>query len=168
MEEADVENEPEVDNGPRFEIVEGASQRGKSMLFDRHGYGFTVKKQGTRVTTRWCSVRNKIQRCPARVTQKSNAFKVGRLGHCHPATPGILTASKVALHAKKEGNNDIFKSAAKLVQDAMTTNIDSSAPCPSLSDPAFLVRRVNRNRQSLRPMEPVTLDFEVSQLNTAT
>jgi hypothetical protein len=67
------------------------------------------------------------------------------------------------VQAKKEGLKDVSKSAAKIVQDAMSKNIDLNTPCPALSDPALLSRRVNRCRKSQRPTEPATLDFTVDQ-----
>lgn len=149
------------DDKPRFEILQGATQRGKAMLIDQMGYSYNVKKKTSATTTWWCSVRGKEHRCPARVKERNGMFQEGGLSHSHPARPGILAAAKVVIQSKKEGVSDFFKSAAKVVEDAMTVHVDLQAPCPALSDPTLLARRVNHHRRCLRPAEPITLDFEV-------
>ncbi|KAG1679378.1 hypothetical protein GQR58_012952 [Nymphon striatum] len=153
-----------TDVGPRFQVVDGATQRGKPMLVDQLGYSFTVKKKSARGTSWWCSVRNKRERCPATVAERNGAFHVGNLRHCHPAQPGVLAAKTVIVQSKKEGLDDVFKSAAKIVQNSIATNVQLDAPCPALPDPTLIVRQVDRHRQKERPAEPSSLlDFVVDE-----
>lgn len=97
------------------------------------------------------------------MAERNYVFRVGSCPRSHSAKPGILAATKVMVEARKEGTADMFKSAAKIVQKAVAANVDVSAPCPALPDPALLVRRVNRHRQSQRPAEPTTLEFDVDE-----
>ena len=39
----------------------------------------------------------------------------------------------------------------------------SEAPCPALPKPDHLARQANRLRQSLRPAEPTTLEFDLEE-----
>ena len=143
----------------RFEIVLQGTLRRKPLLVDRTGFAFTVRKKPNKSTTYWtCSVRNKKVKCTATVIQKNGKFKIGFGSHCHPAKPAILEATKVVVRSKNEGENDIFKSATLIVEDAIIEEVDMEAPCPALSDPSLVARRVNRHRSKMRPEEPTSLD----------
>ena len=134
MEEQPLPDTLITDEGPRFQILDGATQRKKPMLLDNRGYSFTIKGKKGRVTKRWCTVRNKRERCPAAVSEMSGVFREGHLRHCHPVKPGLLTARKVKVQAKYCGMTDLFKSAGRIVQNAMLAHIDIEAPCPALQD----------------------------------
>ena len=58
---------------------------------------------------------------------------------------------------KKSAQEDVFKSAGTLVQEALTGNSDENF----LPKPANLERVANRHRQKFRPKHPTDLTFAI-------
>lgn len=63
---------------------------------------------------------------------------------------------------KEEAGNDIFRSAADVVEAILTDQVPDNEPCAALPKPSSLSRNHNRAREKMRPDEPRNLDFEVS------
>ncbi|KAH3876108.1 hypothetical protein DPMN_039389 [Dreissena polymorpha] len=57
-----------------YEVMQGASQRGKDLLVTSTGYTYNVKETNSSCIVWWCTVRNPTVRCPARVPQSANHF----------------------------------------------------------------------------------------------
>ena len=62
---------------------------------------------------------------------------------------------------KAQAKENMFKSAATIVEQVMNKDVDRSAPNPSLPSAANLARRTNRMRQKMRPADPTDIKFEV-------
>ncbi|KAL5014901.1 hypothetical protein ScPMuIL_009171 [Solemya velum] len=85
-----------------FTVVESATQRGKRKLVDGNGYTYTVKREKGEKTTWWCSVRNKVTKCPATVLQNGDHFHKGRNKHIHSAEPSSETSRKMNKRRKNK------------------------------------------------------------------
>ena len=99
------------------------------------------------------------------------------------ATP--VTAAKVVTAVKRKALEDVFKPAPAIVHEvkrhcifhyiniAITNMISyflqvlleemSTAPCPAVSKPVHLARAANRLRQSNRPADPTSIDFDLRE-----
>ena len=129
-----------------YEVVEGGTIRGKPMLVESSGYTYTIKRIRGPTTEWWCTIRGKALRCHATVRQRGDAFTKGRHDHIHPADPGALKTTKVKVSVKSQAAQDIFKSAATIVQDTLNDEVQhvDPEPLPSLPAPANLIRTAKR------------------------
>eukprot|EP00112_Aurelia_sp_Birch-Aquarium-sp1_P025681 Seg868.5 transcript_id=Seg868.5/GoldUCD/mRNA.D3Y31 product="hypothetical protein" protein_id=Seg868.5/GoldUCD/D3Y31 len=81
------------------------------------------------VDTQWqCSVCGKKLTCGATIQQTGNVFKREANPHSHPGRTGIEKTSRIVAEMKEEASQDIFKSAATIVEGLYTTNADSIVP----------------------------------------
>ncbi|XP_035670971.1 uncharacterized protein LOC118412295 [Branchiostoma floridae] len=165
LEESALE-EMEIDEQPvprTYEVVEGASKKGKPQLIDNLGYRFGVQRNPPSGTVHWtCTFRPKVDPCKASVKERDGVFEAGPHEHNHGPDVGAATAAKIAARVKKEAEGDLFKSAAVIVNDVLLEEL-GDGPCPALSKPEHLARAANRRRQKLRPDEPKDLNFEVDE-----
>lgn len=149
-----------------YELIEGATRGGNTLLVDSLGYTYNKKALGRKrhqesAKCTWrCSVRSRALSCPAVISQHGSVFTPGSRIHVHPAQPDAAVKAKVTTKVKvmaKEKSN-VFKSAACIVDDAIAQVEGSNSACPN---PAYLARTANRVRQKGRPAEPKTLDFNL-------
>ena len=66
---------------------------------------------------------------------------------------------------RKKAKENIFQSAAAIVQDVILEYVDDSEPNPDAPTSSNMEPMANRNRQCLRPEDPKTLEFELDQTN---
>ncbi|XP_061191678.1 E3 ubiquitin-protein ligase RNF12-B-like isoform X2 [Saccostrea echinata] len=78
-----------------YHIEQETSQRGKKLLITSDGFSFTVRMQRGERTYWWCSVRPKVDRCRATITQKGDLFQPGAADHNHAPKPSLRTAAIV-------------------------------------------------------------------------
>nr|XP_045609244.1 uncharacterized protein LOC123764981 [Procambarus clarkii] len=100
----------------RWQIVPNGSNRHRPKLYNNQGYAYTVRRATESATYWWCSIRQKVKRCPATVVQTGSVFKPGVMNHNHFPTLNLSRAE-----AFKEHSVDITKSPAVVVQDVMPT-----------------------------------------------
>ncbi|XP_050393325.1 uncharacterized protein LOC126811503 isoform X3 [Patella vulgata] len=152
-----AEEEPEL----AYTIEEAATTRGKKKLFDNIGFAYTIKTD--KKTTVWrCCKRNGSLTCPATVIQDGTDFKKGLKEHIHPAEPGILTAAKIKVTAKKEAIGNIFTRSCPSIAESVMASVGSvNEPVYSRPPLAALIRSVQRTRQTLRPNDPVDMSSPV-------
>lgn len=86
-----------------------------------------------------------------------------RHNHCHPAQPGKQKAIKIVADIKNKAREDVFRSAAAIVEDAILKEIKPEDPEASVPKPGLLIRRANRLRQAMRPEDPKDLEFDISE-----
>ena len=99
-----------------YQVIEDGLQKGKEKLADSHGYMYTIKARRANGNKVWrCSVRNKSVWRKATVLQKANGVTQGSQPHAHSAQLGAATATKVAASVKRIAANEIFTSAAEIV-----------------------------------------------------
>lgn len=147
-------------NSPnRFEILETGSQRGKPLLVESRGYSYVIKRKNKASTVWRCTIRNKNSQCLATVVQQGEVFTPGETNHCHDFQPNLDTAKRVTSAVKDKASDDVFKSAAAIVESVMINAIDPSQPHPAMPDPSLLTRVANYHRQKNRPQDPSDLDF---------
>ena len=72
-----------------YEVITDGSQRAKDKLLHRDGFAFVVTRRQTNVTYWRCSVRSKVLKCPATVSQRGDDFIPGQYAHNHTASVGI-------------------------------------------------------------------------------
>ncbi|KAK8375337.1 hypothetical protein O3P69_008302 [Scylla paramamosain] len=108
------------------------------------------------------SIRNRTFTCKATVLQKGNTFTPGLHDHAHQAEPGKQKNYEILADVKRKASEDVFRSASAIVEEVMTSQLQSTDPEPSRPAPGLLVRRANRLRQALRPTDPQDLHFEVA------
>lgn len=130
-------------------------------MHSSESYTYTVRKEKEPVTYWTCCIRQKNNKCPASVVQRGTSFKLGLHTHNHPATPGLLTATKVSVAVKERCARDNFTSAAQIVEEELTTYKQSHPNAHQLPKPSSLIKQDNRYRQSQRPHHPTHLDFEL-------
>lgn len=171
MEESSISlDNPEVFDTDEVPIAttyeQDGSQKGRNKLVDSNGYCYTVKTRRGNGNISWtCCVRNKTMWCKASVQQKGAQFTSGSQPHIHPAQLGAATATRVKTAVKKAAINEIFTSAAEIVNKVMLEEgvATSTQPMPALGKPDYLARAANRHRQKSRPEEPSNLDFELNE-----
>ncbi|XP_050393171.1 uncharacterized protein LOC126826808 isoform X1 [Patella vulgata] len=154
-----AEEEPEL----AYTIEEAATTRGKKKLFDNIGFAYTIKTD--KKTTVWrCCKRNGSLTCPATVIQDGTDFKKGLKEHIHPAEPGILTAAKIKVTAKKEAIGNIFTRSCPSIAESVMASVGSvNEPVYSRPPLAALIRSVQRTRQTLRPNDPVDMSSPLDE-----
>lgn len=147
-------------NSPnRFEILETGSQRGKPLLVESRGFSYVIKRKNKASTIWRCTIRNKNAQCLATVVQQGELFTAGGSDHCHDFLPNLDVAKRVTAAVKDKASDDVFKSAAAIVESVMRDAIDPSQQHPAMPDPSLLTRVANYRRQKNRPQDPITLDF---------
>ena len=157
--EDDTEEEPLT-----YHRVESSSQRNKDRLIDSRGYTYTVLRRKVSTVTAWrCAVRNKSVYCKATVLQNGENYTAGRNQHIHPPCAGALDAAKVIHAVKQKSKENLFTSAAAIVDEVMREELDQEKPIDALPKPINLTRTANRTRQKLRPEDPTTMDFDLCE-----
>ncbi|KAK8378757.1 hypothetical protein O3P69_009459 [Scylla paramamosain] len=89
--------------------------------------------------------------------------KAGLHNHCHPAQPGKQKAIKIVADIKNKAREDVFRSAAAIMEDAILKEIKPEDPEASVPKPGLLIRQANRLRQAMRPEDPKDLEFDISE-----
>ena len=151
------------DQVPEYQIIKSSSQRQKDKLIDRDGYSFSVKRKRGPTTYWHCSVRNKITNCKATVIQRGAVFTLGMHPHIHQAQTGSATAHKVRAEVKALAAADHFKSAAVIVEEVLTAEMQQAEPVPGIPSVENLALCANRHRIRMRPAEPLDLEFELAE-----
>ena len=125
----------------------------------------SISFQRSVTSTSWsCSIKNKVQRCPATVRQNGDTFTAGPHAHIHPADPGNLSRYLLAASLKAKARTDLHQSAMKLVEEALL-ELPEGAHCHP--DPALLKRKANRARQALRLADSRELNNKVATTDLA-
>ncbi|XP_046557952.1 uncharacterized protein LOC124267116 [Haliotis rubra] len=132
-------------------VLETGTQKSKRRLIDSYGYIYVGKRENTKQTNWRCSVRNKKNSCPATATQKGTSF-----------TPSDKPHNHTSILIKEDATNELLKSAATIVEDAVTTIVEPDAPSGARENMDQLTRIANRARERNRPKDPQDLDFEIS------
>ena len=178
---APVEPGPEV---VTYELVEEASKQRRTKLIDSRGYSYNVKRRTKSATIWQCSVRTKSSYCKATVKEIHGQFTETQ-SHNHQPAVGAVTAAKVVTAVKRKALEDVFKPAPAIVHEvkrhcifhyiniAITNMVSyflqvlleemSTAPCPAMSKPVHLARAANRLRQSNRPADLTSIDFDLRE-----
>lgn len=106
----------------QWEIIAGASQRGKNILTNSHGFAYTIKLTRRNGNVLWhCSKRGGAGGCKAAVTQTSpNVFIPGSMSHTCNATNGVAKVLKVRLESKQESASNPYISASTVVKKVCT------------------------------------------------
>ncbi|KAI8508520.1 hypothetical protein Bbelb_136190 [Branchiostoma belcheri] len=151
-----------VEREVTFTLIPSGSKRGGNKLADSMGYAYTVKRRKTTVTYWECSKRPKGTRCPASVVERAGVYRRGDNRHNHPAVVNTETNLKIQAEVRAKAKDDVFKSAHAIVQETMLANVDDTAPNPELPRISNLMRMANRSRETLRPKDPTSLEFEVN------
>ena len=143
-----------------YEKVLSSTQRGQHKLVDSVGYTYTVKRK-TRVGVHWrCAVRNKNVKCRATVKETNVMYIKDHNPHSHPPETCSAITSKVSALVKEKALQDVFRSAADIVDEVLRDEVDPHVPLSSLPAPENLARQGNRKRRAARPPEPLDLTFE--------
>ena len=151
---------PEVSEDLTFKIITESSGKSKDKLTDNQGYSYTVnKKQNSSVYWR-CTLRS----CPATVTQKGTSFTMGKKYHNHNGVQGVDKDLEVRKYVKQKAVKYVFKDSGAIVDNAIMKLVGEEN-CPALTNPKNLQRMLNRKRETLRPKEPCTLDFELVRMD---
>ena len=143
---------------PDFEVITKSSQKGKDVLVEKVGYTYVINIRRNMVNYWRYSVRNKSVTCPARIIQRGSMFTRGPNDHNHQANPGVNLKTKLRVNILNKAKSDIFVPAAEIVENALVPY----TTCPGLPSLANLSRAANRARQSIRPEDPVDLEFEIN------
>ncbi|VDI62897.1 Hypothetical predicted protein [Mytilus galloprovincialis] len=110
----------------------------------------------------WCSVRSNKSRCPATVIQSGSNFRPGSHQHNHDSAPGAIIKLKIVSQSKQEAATNVFKPAAQIVNEAMVSHSDHTAPAGSRPNVHNLQTSTNRLREKSRPKDPTDLNFEIN------
>ena len=143
---------------PDFKVITKSSQKGKDVLVEKVGYTYVINIRRNMVNYWRCSVRNKSVTCPARIIQRGSMFTRGPNDHNHQANPGVNLKTKLRVNILNKAKSDIFVPAAEIVENALVPY----TTCPGLPSLANLSRAAIRARQSIRPEDPVDLEFEIN------
>ena len=92
--------------------------------------------------------------------EKRGNFRLGRHEHNHIAKSGLEESLNVRSNVKKAAVflDDVFRPTTALVEDVLQSVL-SEKPCQSLPAVSNIVRTANRARQSVRPHDPLDLNF---------
>lgn len=125
---------------------------------------FFVLQSKSLLTTAWrCSSRSKGKLCYAAVTYREGEYHRGRSVHTHEPIDGALAKVKLSKVIKKNAARNILEGAGALCERVFEEKPALLAKYPDDQAVAKqrLQRAANRYRQSRRPKEPRTLDFEI-------
>ena len=112
-----------------------------------------------------CSRRRKDSRCNASVIERDGTFTRENNNHIHEPVLNAATNIQMQATVRKKAKENIFQSAAVIVQDVILEYVDDSEPNPDAPTSSNMEWMTNRNRQCLRPEDPKTLEFELDQTN---
>ena len=142
-----------------YQVIPGASRRGKDRLADSLGYTYTHRRT-TKTAVHWrCSVRNKVMQCTASIKQEGSCFTPGLSEHCHPPVLGASLASQASVLVKQIASQDVFRSGPDIADSVMKDLIDLTAPTDAMPTFTNLARQANRHCRHLRPDHPTDMDF---------
>ena len=87
----------------------------------------------------------------ATVVQVGDSFQHGRHDHLDAPVLGVYDATQVRANIKSAATADVFKSAADIVVEELTSifSQNGTVPCEGFPNPEVLVRAANRARQRL-------------------
>nr|XP_022310541.1 uncharacterized protein LOC111115915 [Crassostrea virginica] len=144
-----------------YQVVEGATTRMRAKLVDNRGFSYTMKRKNEDKIDWRCTKRSKNLQCPATVKQSGNEFVEGLHPHIHGPTVRAAAVATVVSQIKKSAKDNLFTPASQLVNRAVLgSNEGQPLPLPQLQS---LSRMANRVRESSRPSDPKTLDFELDE-----
>ena len=151
--DSDSDSEPDEIT---YKVLPTGSQRGAPLLVVSGGAKFVHKKKYPSGKVLWrCSVRT----CNATISQAGDVFTPGPQPHNHTILIGADTAAVINNQVKTEAKDDIFRPVPTIVQDTMTEHFPTGSLPPGAPKPANIIRNANRQRQSLRPQEPLPDDI---------
>ncbi|XP_071962323.1 uncharacterized protein [Antedon mediterranea] len=148
--------------GPVYTIADNGTKRGGRLLLDSRGFSFTVKLQGKNTTTWKCSVRNKVNRCPASIKQTLEGFKEGKQSHNHEPKPKSITKVNIITEIKERSRLMMNDTARKVVRDVVSKYYNAGIVAGGLPSTPVLIRLANRARATLRPNNPKNLNFKIN------
>ena len=159
------DDEPQIiqlgEHNVQYQIIENCSTRAKPKLFDNIGFGYTLHRKSSTGTVWRCDVRNKKLKCGVLVRQKGSTFiRQPNQTHNHSPKIGAKEAAVVVKQAKIDAAKHPFEPASKIIRQVMENEIQPPQ-YEALPPLDHLSRNVNYFRQSLRPPEPTTKDFEL-------
>ena len=82
---------------PEWEIVPGASERGRDQLFDKHGHAYNMEEIRKNGNVVWTCSQKTSSNCKGRVTQKGSIYERGPQNHTCSAKLGAVVAAKVRI-----------------------------------------------------------------------
>nr|XP_034322332.1 uncharacterized protein LOC105339689 [Crassostrea gigas] len=145
-----------------YYMVDSGTERGKRKLVDSTGFSYTVKKND-HVLWR-CTKRSKTINCPATIIQDGDNYRPGQKQHIHAGDPGCHIALRIKAVKQQAKQAKFEEISSSIVEEAIRTNGDISAPAGSRPNPGYLVRTTNRVRQMDRPKNPSDLHDEVGYI----
>ena len=128
-----------------YQVIPGASRRGKDRLADSLGYTY-IERRTTKT-----SLRNKVMQCTASIKQEGSYFNPGLSEHCHPPVSGASLASHASVLVKQIASQDVFRSGPDIADSVMKDLIDPTGPTDAMPTSTNLARQANRHRRHLRP-----------------
>ena len=145
------DSEPDT---PVFQVVEGASTRGKDLLVESNHYSYVRDgKPNKKQQQRW--------RCVVRNMQTGETFVRGAQPHKCSSKDCALPTAFIKSRLRKEGKARPFTSGATLVKEALQEYRSASVPASTLPSMAALVRSTNFLQQTNRATHPKKLDFNI-------
>ena len=157
------EEADDVEPDSEFQVIEGASQRGKPLLIDNQGYSYTQARVGKTVTAWRCSVRSSSKTCPATVQQRGEKFSRGPQPHSHSGNPGAAAKARITVEVKEQASTHMFEPALNIVETAIRMETEEFGVRPGLPNPQNLCRLANYTRDQQRPEEPTDLNFDYNK-----
>jgi len=145
-----------------YSILPNGSKNGRPLLVESDQFQYHIDRQrGTRVY--WCCSSRHSTGCLATVVQLGNKFSHGHHEHIHPGVPGVFVAKQVRANVIDKCVKDVFRSAFETVEEELHTAVNASyeGSCTALAGPLNLAQYRNRARESRRPKNPTSTNFEI-------
>ena len=126
MEEAPVNaSELSIDSVIEWEVIKNGTEKGNPKLVNSNGYSYVINRVRNGTTYWVCSVRNKVIKCKASVTQRSSSLSVSDSDHCHPPVAREKAVLKMNAQFKERAQDQPFTATPAIVEGALDTHITS-------------------------------------------
>lgn len=147
-----------------YKVIPRATKQGYPMLVDSLGFSYVRNEPSGGRTNKayWiCTSRRKASMCRATIIQKGSIFIPGRSSHIHEARPGICKTLEITAEVKKRAQKDLFKPAARIVEEVMTEKLGNKSTDCNLPDASQLKRVAHRIQQSDLEAEHNDINFNL-------
>ena len=153
----------DVATGPvTFTNLTKGTKRKRDVVASSDGNIFTKSKKVKDTTYYQCAYRGgERSRCPATVKSRNGTYIPGKQNHRHDPNLTDRHRREVYRDCKEKGEAELYKSGIALSQDVLRPSVEKFGNSPNLPTPKALSRAVNYNRKSLRPKDPIDLNFEI-------
>ena len=151
----------EIQNGEiTFELLKNGSTRGRDLLQSSDGHEFNCMRCRNGKSYYRCTSRK--TGCGVCVVFKNGIYRPNATIHNHASSNGKRKKRKLYASGEAKGKENFFSSASSFAQPLLVQEFKNSSH-PDTPSVNAISKAINRARNSLRPDDPIDLEFEIDE-----